>query len=462
MNVPLFLSAFHLHEHRMNLQPALVYSVLSLSTFLKSSNLEDGILGRKKALILRTMAQMSLEQSINCNYITPGLAQAALILVLFEVCCHPEHSAYRANSMLQTLDSLIRTLGFLDMDINDPQLTRFRDHTGVVGTSLMARTRGSTSPPGLRVGNAGMGVGGSISGVGSSTLDGGGGCSCTLFKISSTNPTSAKTTPFWLATPGWNSSWTLAETRFEEQRRLVWSAMTLAAAHVSYSNSLGLPPLDLAITKPWMINVLFPGETLYRGSNPKLSYDILPGDPSPKDSVWALYARSQLLFASAAHVKYSDRLSEKDKAEFAVRAWLETERIEAQLDVHTCDVEKATIYHGREYLFNTQNLVSSQFTSHVPHPYLGDGSFHRAKAVNWLNHQRHVANFLFGRLEMITGLHHNLLAKRPYFIFWFFGQVARYLNIWQQDNTLIMALDLAKTLLPPMEYLMSIYPSERE
>lgn len=30
-------------------------------------------------MILRTMAQMSLEQSIICNYITPGLAQAALV-----------------------------------------------------------------------------------------------------------------------------------------------------------------------------------------------------------------------------------------------------------------------------------------------------------------------------------------------------------------------------------------------
>lgn len=68
----------------------------------------------------------------------------------------------------------------------------------------------------------------------------------------------------------------------------------------------------------------------------------MPGDPSPKDSVWALYARSQLLFVAAVYVKHSERLSEQEKAEFAVRAWLETERIEGQLDSHTCDIEKAT------------------------------------------------------------------------------------------------------------------------
>lgn len=102
-------------------------------------------------------------------------------------------------------------------------------------------------------------------------------------------------------------------------------------------------PLLFAVRRlPQQFNVLFPGETLFRGSNPRAAYDILPGDPSPKDSVWALYARSQLLFVSAVHVKHSDRLTEQAKAEFAVRAWLETERIEAQLDLHTCDVEKAT------------------------------------------------------------------------------------------------------------------------
>jgi hypothetical protein len=106
MNVPLFMSAFHVHEHRMNLQPSLVYSVLALSILLKSSDLEDGQTGRQKArtcsfilinrsrgkqtavltsqyrrdtVMLRTMAQMSLEQSIICNFITPGLAQAALV-----------------------------------------------------------------------------------------------------------------------------------------------------------------------------------------------------------------------------------------------------------------------------------------------------------------------------------------------------------------------------------------------
>lgn len=215
--------------------------------------------------------------------------------------------------MIQTLDSIIRMLGFLDLDVGDPKLTRFGDHqvpsiesaeqqamdsaaaavvvaydssnassaaaaahhqhvsnghayphhhsanggygmmnpAVAVGSSLSGRSKlGNTLAS--TIAEAGTVVGGQSLGLGIAD----GGCSCALFKISSMSPQSAKSTPFWLATPGWNSSWSLAETRYEEQRRLVWSSLTLAAGFVSYCNSMGVPPIDLAITKPWMVRPL--------------------------------------------------------------------------------------------------------------------------------------------------------------------------------------------------------------
>lgn len=187
--------------------------------------------------------------------------------------------------MLQTLDSIIQTLGFLDLDRNDPKLTRFGDYQvpSIASDEQQAADSAvaavvayepsyahghhkhshyqqpgghshshSIISPVTASARVASDVAGGVAGSGSSGIADGG-CSCALFKISSTNPQSAKTTPFWLATPGWHSSWSLAETRYEEQRRLVWNALTLAAAHVSYANSLGEPPLDLAITKPWMV-----------------------------------------------------------------------------------------------------------------------------------------------------------------------------------------------------------------
>lgn len=87
----------------------------------------------------------------------------------------------------------------------------------------------------------------------------------------------------------------------------------------------------------------------------------------------------------------------------------------------------------------------------------GDGSFYRAKAVNWrkhffkfrargtfvfsviaclsdlfpiqkVAHQRRVAGFLLGRIAEITGMREHLLAKRPYFVFWVSGTMAAYLK----------------------------------
>lgn len=316
--------------------------------------------------------------------------------------------------MLQTLDNIIRWLGFLELDQNDPKLSRF-GHYQV--PTAPTQPRGIEAPHNTVHGAArAFSALDSAGGVGGAMTDSdvmrpgfqkppdigeaaGGRCSCALFKISTTDPRSAKLTPLCLATPGWNSSWSPTEVRYEEQRRLVWCALMLATGFVSYSHLLGQPPLDLAITKPWMFKVLFPGETLFRGSNPRSTHDVLSGDRSPKDSMWALYARSRLLYASAMHVKFSNHLSEQAKAEFAVRAWLETERVEAQLDMHTCDIERTTggyhiyfrehlegvrsvidrrsislplctVYLGREYLFNTQSLVSSQLTTRIPHPYL--------------------------------------------------------------------------------------------
>lgn len=254
--------------------------------------------------------------------------------------------------MLQTLDSIIHWLGFLTLDQCDPKLSRFGDYQvptviaqpRVIATDPFA-VLGSTGAVG-RIGRPMVGhsvtrPGPQPSRLGSSGMADGG-CSCARFQVSSMDSQSAKLMPLCLATPAWDPSWSLAETQYEEHRRLAWCALTLATAHLSYTHSLGQPPLDLAITNPGMFRILFPGETLFRGSNPRPTYDVLPGDPLPKDSVWALYARGRLLYASAVHIKDSDRLSQQAKAEFAVHAWLETERIEAQLDRHTCNVEKST------------------------------------------------------------------------------------------------------------------------
>jgi len=81
--------------------------------------------------------------------------------------------------------------------------------------------------------------------------------------------------------------------------------------------------------------------------NPQLYYDTVSG----KSTVWALYLRAMLLWNACVRRRQDGGVSDFDKRDFAMRAWIETEAIEDALQWHTCNVEKAFVYHGREILF---------------------------------------------------------------------------------------------------------------
>lgn len=49
--------------------------------------------------------------------------------------------------------------------------------------------------------------------------------------------------------------------------------------------------------------------------------------------------------------RHDTSVSDLERRDFAMRAWLETEAIEKALGRHTCNIERAFMYHGREYLF---------------------------------------------------------------------------------------------------------------
>jgi len=390
-----------------------------------------GQTGRVKALELRDLAQSHFDMSLNSGWITPDLAQAALLLVIFEGSCHPAHSESRMQSALFLLDSLILGLGLLDLDKEEYNVTTFSPNSV---PSLFA-------PFSDHIGQAAIGQG--------STKQG---CSCSHFQLSYMSPSSRKITPLWLGCPGWSEEWDAVETRREEQRRLVWNTLTFTSGYLSGYDSVERTSQSLSIAKPWNFKVFFPGERLF--GPPQMQDDL-----AAKHSIWALYSQCYLLYTSCFSMRGDESISEYDKGQFAVQAWLECERIENILDAHTCDIEKATLYFGRQVLFDTKNLVSSQYSRYVPHPNIGDPRFHRDKAMIWLRYQQNVVQGFLGALSRVTGSKENTLATRPYFTFWFYDQLDRYLDIWEQDQTLRIALDLCVQLLPITECLLNLFPS---
>lgn len=225
----------------------------------------------------------------------------------------------------------------------------------------------------------------------------------------------------------------------------------LAAGHSSYTAaSPGFAQIDLFISNPQNYNVLFPGEYL-------LSTSITP--PSAKDTVWALFVRSMLLWHSCVRMRRSHELfSDADKAQFAVGAWLEADNIETRFSRHTCAVERAYMYQGREFLFNCRMCISYEFQRYIPQATVASGiGFYRSKAAEWLSHQAHVAKQTLN-LPLLTGQATSTISRRPFFVFWFMSQISRALTLWRYDQTLVVALELSKNLLAPIEYLMSLWP----
>jgi len=50
-------------------------------------------------------------------------------------------------------------------------------------------------------------------------------------------------------------------------------------------------------------------------------------------------------------MRTSNVATKNDKAQFAVKAWLEADSLEQALNRHTCAIERAFIYQAREYIF---------------------------------------------------------------------------------------------------------------
>jgi hypothetical protein len=125
--------------------------------------------------------------------------------------------------------------------------------------------------------------------------------------------------------------------------------------------------------------LLYPGEALLSSADPR--YDR---SRPYCDTIWALYARAQLLWHSCLRMRQAEAIGYEANneleyycdhglhhdpigdsgrpggtgsqstgvmAQFAVRAWLETVEIEKKFNSHTCATEKTFLFHGREFLF---------------------------------------------------------------------------------------------------------------
>ncbi|KAF7985587.1 hypothetical protein HWV62_3877 [Athelia sp. TMB] len=416
IHVPRFFSTFFNPLTRDNLQPSLVIIACALSTFWQSSEIGRGKAGRDLALNLRDQAQSALQASLNAGWVDENLAIAAWI---------------------------IRTLSLTTIDADDPNASTFppRDVPRVINIRQQSphvpdesEFDRETSP-----GSTGSQV---------FTHEG---CDCASLSLGHQWPGAFEHTPLWLSTPAWNENWTEGEFKKETCRRLCWSTVILAAGISSYTTAEQADGLELFVTEPSNFALLFPGEALTPSHN-------------SKNSIWALNYRTMLLWNSCVRMRRDSRASDAEKARFGMAAWLEVDDLEAALNGHTCGLERAFLFQGREYLFNlnevtsTRMCISYEFQRFIPLATINTGGhLHRRKAEEWLTHQATVAKQVMLGLHTVTGQGSNgSLTQRPFFVFWFMSQINRALSLWALDRSLTIALEVSKTLLAPIDHLPTI------
>ncbi|KAF9049535.1 hypothetical protein BDZ89DRAFT_1154415 [Hymenopellis radicata] len=437
-HLPTFFGNYYDESRRQRMQPSLILAILAMSVFWQSSEAGLGSRGRERALLLKEMAQSALESSYSSGWIDETLAQAAWLLAMFEICAHPKHSVERSMSALSMLDAYIRSLSLTLVDADNPRATQFTPGSVPVVADRLPNLVLAANQPVL------IGRHAYPAYPSSSPAK----CHCMSLSLAANSPESVEHAPMWAHTPAWDPSWTEGDIRKESCRRLCWSALTLAAGHVAYASSHHLAGPDLFLADPSNYALLFSGESI---TTPD----------SSKETIWALFDRSFLLWHGCARMRYSTTASESEKAQFAVKAWLEADAIETNLNRHICEIERSFIFQAREYVFNTRMCISHDFQRFIP-LISSDVTLHRRKAQQWLTRQAVVAERFMLGMHAVTGNSKNLLSRRPFFVFWFMGQVNNALNLWQYDSSLTIALDTSKAFMPAIEYLGNLWPCDRQ
>ncbi|RPD77848.1 hypothetical protein L226DRAFT_504311 [Lentinus tigrinus ALCF2SS1-7] len=470
INLPRFFASLLDPRARHSIQPSLILGALALATFFRSHEGELGADGRERALKLRDQAQSALEGSLSSRWVDHSLVQAAWLLAFFEICAHPLHATTRVRSSMGLLDSLLRTMKLLTLDEGNPRVSTFSSSVPVVSpdSSRMLPAYAWPSADSLTPPLPGPELTSNEPLLSPPIISPpyqshsaerpgfvAASCNCRTFTLGHTWPMVREFAPLWDMTPTWQSEWTESDIRKEECRRLVWSSVMLSSGYSSYTAASSvIQTQQLFLMDPRNYALLFPGESL-------TSVDDSPAVPPPsKDSVWALYMRAMLMWNSCIRICTNSDLSDADKAHFAPIAWAEIDAIEEALRRHTCDIERSFLFQGRELLFNSRMCIAYEFQQSLSQATAHTNLlFYRRKAEEWLAHQASLAKRVVNLgLPSVTGLPTSDLAKRPFLLFWFMSQIERALTLWSYDQSLSVALDVAKALSKPVEYLMTLWP----
>ncbi|PIL35206.1 transcription factor [Ganoderma sinense ZZ0214-1] len=481
IHLPRFFDRLLNPKSRATMQPSFIMSALAIGLFTQSSEAERGAAGRVKALKLVELAHSSLQASMASGWVDVELIQAAWLMTYFELQSHPKKSVERGRSAMLLLDSLIRlfSLTTLDSDVKrayttnrpsmvsqnaaqyDPPMNDMAPMGGLSTTNhidiLLSQAGLQPNPPPSAASHVpveplipdNMTLGPATA---SSPLSG---CTCGSLTLEKNWPGVNAIAPTWAGTLVWPENLPDGEFKKEECRRLVWASVMITASLNAYSSTNDIVG-DIHKNQLWIKNpenfaLLFPAESL-----------ALHGTSVHANNLWTLHLRSMLLLDSCVCKRGDVHLTNGERAQFAMQAWLEIDAIEHALGQHTCELERNFGFQAREMLFSARMCVSHEFQRYIPCVTTsGSMLFYRDKAEEWLTHRMQFGNRLWQDMQL--GIQSLLLDfRKPMLIYWFMSHVIKGLVLWEADPTLAVALETGKTFAVRVEHLMLYWPSEAQ
>ncbi|KAJ7217481.1 hypothetical protein C8J57DRAFT_1095861 [Mycena rebaudengoi] len=422
LNVPFFLERLWSSTLYLTIQPAFVLAALALATLVKSSETGQGASGRRQAEWLRGQAEETLEQTWRDGlWLDASLAEAALILVLYESSAHPHYHPDRVARAFGLLDKIVSALGLTSIDVHDRDVCRYaRGAAPLVDVAEQQARFSSANHPNDET-------------------------SCRCIPPDTPRPDADS---IWSSVLRWDPSWSASEIRDEECRRLCWSALTLATSF--RTECIALARTDgcagLALCEPANYLILFPNEVYDRG---------VKGGTHPKNALWALYCRSMLVANFCANIASlrADTRDEKDeRAELLQDCWNEVRDIADALDIHVCNLHTAVTYLCRENVSNLEGFDEDSSPSNA--------LFNRKQADEWISYQTKVVERVTTCIHYLNDSRGHQLTRRPFQVTWFYHQLAICLLLWEHDTSLTAVLVLAKLLLVPVEVMNTLWPCD--
>ncbi|KAJ7242631.1 hypothetical protein C8J57DRAFT_1142435, partial [Mycena rebaudengoi] len=414
-------------EERLKIQPAFILAGLAMAELMRSSESERAHSGRTRANNLRDAAHKALHTAMsggNGDWIDASLGEAALILVLYESSAHPKYHPDRVANALRLLDHILKQITVLTLDAADRTVSHFSpdavpivdieyDHQPVQKYTCMPP--GSPPPDGSR----------------------------------------SYTSPL-----GWDPTWTPIEVRNEECRRLSWSALSLATSYFVQCVAFDREIPVLEVSNPANYAILFPGVLSDRISPAYCS----PKSPSPKESVWALFCHTLLLwnFCSRLLKRPGTNTRGQQQMEYEAEAlqesWNEAQTIQDSLDMHECNYETAITYICHEYIYNVRMTVTQglrKFVALSPHTVYFVSP---RQAMEWINHQEQVIKRVKLATSQLSTPQGYQLTRRPFQVSWFLNQLAICMQLWTHNTGLLPALELSKDFIIVVDVLNALWP----